>query len=86
MRLEDPASSTKRYFRSTDRLISLNGAWYFTTREGEQGPYPSREAARDALEYFCCEKSDLHSFQKSRELFAQQGSGLSIAKVQNLSA
>ncbi len=23
----------------------VNGEWWFTAREGEQGPYPSREAA-----------------------------------------
>jgi hypothetical protein len=71
MRLEDPRDSNKRYFRSSDRLITQNGAWYFTTREGEQGPYPSREAAEEALEFFTCEKNDLHSFQQSRELFAR---------------
>ncbi len=71
MRLEDPRDSEKRYFRSSDRLITLNGAWYFTTREGEQGPYPSREAAQEALEFFTCEKNDLHSFQQSREQFAR---------------
>ena len=75
MRLEDPRNSDKRYFRSTDRLICQNGDWYFLTREGEQGPYPSREAAREALEFFTSEKSDLYSFQKSREQFNAQYSG-----------
>ena len=51
MRLEDPRDSDKRYFRSSDRLICQNGDWYFLTREGEQGPYPSREAAREATDY-----------------------------------
>ncbi len=67
MRIEDPRDSNKRYFRATDRLVCLNGAWYFTTREGEHGPFASREIAQDELEFFTSEKSDLYSFQKSRE-------------------
>ena len=71
MRLEDPRDTNKRFFRSGDRLINLNGAWYFATREGDHGPFESREAAQAALESFTCEKNDLYSFQKSREQFAE---------------
>ena len=72
MRIEDPRDSQKRYFRSSDRLVCLNGAWYFTTREGEQGPFESRERAQEELDFFTSEKSDLYSFQKSREDFARR--------------
>ena len=81
MRLEDPRDSDKRYFRSSDRLISQNGSWYFLTREGEQGPYSSREAAQDALEFFTCEKNDLYSFQKSRERFNAEYRGIQVPHV-----
>jgi hypothetical protein len=56
----------KTYFRS-DRLFSMNGQWYFSAREGDCGPYASREAARIALARFVNEKIELDAFQKSRE-------------------
>jgi Domain of unknown function (DUF6316) len=56
----------KTYFRS-DRLFSMNGQWYFGTREGDCGPYASREAAKVALSRFINEKIELDAFQKSRE-------------------
>lgn len=39
-------------FRST-RIFNANGAWYFSTREGEDvGPFPDRqEAEASLLEY-----------------------------------
>jgi len=30
---------SKRYFRSSECLIRLNGDWYPATRDGDQGPY-----------------------------------------------
>jgi hypothetical protein len=56
----------KTYFRS-DRLFSMNGQWYFSTREGDCGPFASREVAHAALARFIHEKIELDSFQKSRE-------------------
>lgn len=56
----------KTYFRS-DRLFCSNGQWFFATREGEQGPFGSRDLARAALERFIGEKQGLHEFQSKRE-------------------
>jgi Domain of unknown function (DUF6316) len=66
MRVEDPRESNKRYFRASKRVISLNGAWYFTTREGERGPFSSPEEADLQLRRFKVEMSELQAFQKSR--------------------
>lgn len=56
----------KTYFRS-DRTYSMNGQWYFGTREGDCGPFASRERALAALARFVNEMVELGSFQKSRE-------------------
>jgi len=50
MRKHDPEQKT--FFRSEERIFQVNGAWWFSIREGESGPYPSRDAARDALTQF----------------------------------
>jgi hypothetical protein len=55
----------KTYFRS-ERLFCMNGQWYFCAREGDHGPYPSREAAERALKRFIGDKIELDRFQKSR--------------------
>ena len=35
-----------RHFRSSDRFLMANGAWYFTTREGiDVGPFKTRPDA-----------------------------------------
>ena len=56
----------KTYFRS-DRLFCSNGQWFFTTREGAQGPYGKRDQAETALKRFIGEKVDLKGFQDSRD-------------------
>src|SRR5262245_10519512 len=63
-RREDKDDRT--YFRS-DRLFLMNGRWYFSTREGDYGPFGSREIARAALARFVRDKVELDSFQKARE-------------------
>ena len=42
----------KTYFRSGERIFQANGVWWFGTREGDHGPFDSREAAQDALVQF----------------------------------
>ena len=54
------------YFRS-DRLFFMNGKWYFASREGDMGPYVTREYAERMLARFLLEKVELASFQESRE-------------------
>ena len=41
-----------RYFRTASRLFCADGRWWFSTREGEEGPYPNREEAELGLERF----------------------------------
>jgi hypothetical protein len=48
----------KTYFRS-ERIFSMNGDWYFATREGEQGPFLSRTRAEDGLTRFLNEQECL---------------------------
>ena len=67
MRLEDPRDSNKRYFRANKRVFVLNGSWFFSTREGEMGPYPTQKKAEEELNRFKAEMSDLQRFQKNRE-------------------
>ena len=55
----------KTYFRS-ERLFCMNGQWYFCAREGDHGPYASRDAAERALKRFVNDKVELDGFQKSR--------------------
>jgi hypothetical protein len=64
MRQDDREQRT--YFRS-ERLVSMNGQWYFCTREGEQGPFPSKGAAQRALQRYINEKVELDGFQRSRK-------------------
>jgi len=52
MRKNDPANLRKRFFRSNDRFFQINGQWYFSAREGDIGPFRSREQARmEAMAY-----------------------------------
>lgn len=47
MRKDDQADST--HFRSSDRVVCMNGEWFFETREGLHGPFPTREATDMAV-------------------------------------
>lgn len=44
----------------------MNGAWYFLTREGDEGPYPTRAAAERETRRFTMEVTTLSGFQESR--------------------
>lgn len=66
----------KTYFRS-ERLFCMNGQWYFSTREGEYGPYGSRDIAERTLKRFVNDKVELDGFQRSR---VRDESGETVAK------
>ncbi len=85
MRVEDPRESNKRYFRAGKRVFSLNGAWYFTTREGERGPYPSPGEADLQLRRYKEEMCELQSFQKSRSV-KKELQGASLVQARELIA
>ncbi len=74
MRRTDPKDSKKRYFRAGDRIVNLNSAWYFTAREGDVGPYPTRSAAEREVQRFLLERQQLSKFQRSRQEGGKQGS------------
>lgn len=43
-------------FRS-GRMFSIGAEWYFATREGDKGPFPSREEAEAELALYLREKA-----------------------------
>ena len=38
-----------RHFRTGNRFYNQNGSWWFSTREGEEGPFRSREQAEAGM-------------------------------------
>lgn len=59
--------NARKYFRSQTRVFNLNGSWYFATREGDKGPFSTRQLAEvEALRY-ADENLALCGFQESRE-------------------
>ncbi len=67
MRKEDPKDSKKSFFRARDRLFKLSEAWYFGTREGDKGPFRTRDRAIREITQYVAERRDLRAFQKARE-------------------
>jgi hypothetical protein len=45
----------------------MNGQWFFTTREGEQGPYRTRETALKEVARYVQERKAFERFQNQRE-------------------
>lgn len=67
MRKEDPKDSKKSFFRARDRIFKLSEAWYFGTREGDRGPFRTRDRAIREITQYVAERRDLRAFQKARE-------------------
>ena len=42
----------KVHYRAKDRFFCLDGHWYFLTREGNRGPFDSREEAETELKLY----------------------------------
>ena len=40
------------HFRTADRIMNINGAWWFAAREGDMGPYDTRQDAEKAAAQF----------------------------------
>lgn len=72
----------KCYFRSSDRVFHSNGAWYFTTREGEEGPYPSEDQVQIEVQRFITARTELAQFQAKRELEAAASVAKSVHKLE----
>ena len=78
MRRTDSPDTTRSYFRSAERVFALNGQWFFGTREGEIGPFVSREEARSEIARLIREKNDLELFQTLREQQAGRFTGVTV--------
>ncbi len=42
----------RRYFRSDERFFRVDSQWFFTTREGDEGPFATREQAQAQLRHY----------------------------------
>lgn len=51
MRNSDEQSSV-RHFRAENRFFRVENQWFYSTREGQEGPFPSKEAAQRHLRSF----------------------------------
>ena len=58
MKTRKTDASPRRYFRSSDRIFRVNQPWYFSSREGERGPFKSQEHAQTELTRYI----ELHTF------------------------
>ena len=81
MRRTDPTDTNKWYFRTQERVFSMNGQWYFTAREGDIGPFRTREVALAEVARYVREREDLDSFQKARQSHASQTFDLALEIV-----
>lgn len=66
MRSTDADDNKRHFFRSQERLFCFNGQWYFATREGDNGPFPTKDIARAEVARYISERAALRGFQESR--------------------
>ncbi|MEZ5558743.1 MAG: DUF6316 family protein [Pseudomonadales bacterium] len=59
MRRDDPEEGKLRFFRTPERFFSVNGKWYFSAREGDQGPFHDRRAAESAAIRFIASRASM---------------------------
>ena len=52
MRKSDSDKDNVSHFRTTDRVMRMNDQWWFATREGDMGPFATREEAEMAIKTF----------------------------------
>jgi hypothetical protein len=64
MRQTDSKDHARSYFRSPQRLFVLNGQWFYSTREGDVGPFSSRAAAERDIVRYAKEHQDLAQIQE----------------------
>ena len=68
----DTDKKTSSHFRSTDRFVRIDGKWWFSTRDGDEGPFISREQA----------EMGLRSYVASQQFFAEQEGNSEPKQVQ----
>jgi len=76
MRKDDQSNAT--FFRSSDRVFSQNGEWFYQTREGDQGPFVTREAAVADLNRYVNQKAQFDAIPYEKTGTAS-GAGFSLA-------
>ncbi|MEM7099248.1 MAG: DUF6316 family protein [Pseudomonadota bacterium] len=62
------------HFRSADRVVRMNDQWWFATREGDMGPYKSREDAEAAINSYIASQQFADEAQVEEEARAQRKS------------
>lgn len=64
--MRDTDRAPKTYFRTASRFYQQQDGWYYSTREGEHGPFDSREDAEaDARLYAGLHSHLEHQHKKS---------------------
>jgi len=67
MRRTDSINGSKHFFRSEERLFQVNGRWFFAAREGDVGPFPTREEAEQEMRRYVVQRRELDHFQDQRD-------------------
>lgn len=57
------------FFRADDRFFRIDSDWFYTTREGEQGPFASQKEAKRHLDQFVAlEAMKVNQFEKVEKI------------------
>lgn len=58
--------SKVRPFRTRNRYFCQDGQWWFSTREGEEGPFVSREAAEHGMQRYVDSAAEMKKLQQDK--------------------
>ena len=64
---DDEQAKQISHFRSSERFVRIDGAWWFSTREGDEGPFATREAARNGLRRYIASQEMAEKHRKEME-------------------
>jgi hypothetical protein len=67
IRKNDSDDVTRSYFRTNDRFFQANGHWYFSAREGDIGPFRTRDQARREAKAYISARQANHPARPNRE-------------------
>lgn len=65
MRKND-SDDTRRFFRTRERFFQVNGQWYFSAREGDIGPFRSRQQAHKEADAYIAARTAAPAQTKPR--------------------
>jgi len=57
-----------RPFRTRNRYFCQDGQWWFSTREGEEGPFMSREAAEHGMQRYVDSAEMMEKFKSEKSV------------------